>query len=171
MIFNGAEDIVHRDFEGGEVSFLSAGLGRGCRLVYCYNDPILILLQEKRLWFLFLPFIPSFGRAIGYVPRSILDMYELLSTREDVPHPGDFTLHQAFVGVGDLQPTDERRGKHVVIAVIHQGHLALKIIDVMFEALFGFHLDHEEVIVILLKLPSESILVIESLLHLFETPK
>jgi len=38
----------------------------------------------------------------------------------------------------------------------------------MFEALFEFHLDREEVIVVLLKLLSGSVLVIESLLHLFE---
>ena len=41
----------------------------------------------------------------------------------------------------------------------------------MFEALSELHFDREEVIVVLLKLLSGSILVIESLLHLFETLK
>ena len=80
-------------------------------------------------------------------------------------------LHQVFIGVGNLQPTDERSGNYVVIAVIHQCHLTLKITDLMFEALSGFHLDREKVISIFLKLRSGSILVIESLLHLFETPE
>jgi len=40
----------------------------------------------------------------------------------------------------------------------------------MFDALSGLHLDHE-VFVVLLKLPSGSVLVIEGLLHLFETPE
>jgi len=74
-------------------------------------------------------------------------------------------------GVGDLQPTDECSDNHIIIVVIHQGHLALKITDVMFEALSRLHLDREEVIVVLLKLLSGSVLVIESLLHLFETPE
>jgi len=55
-------------------------------------------------------------------------------------------LHQVFVGVRDLQPTDERSGNHVVIAVIHQSHLALKIIDILHEALSRLHLDGEEVV-------------------------
>ena len=41
----------------------------------------------------------------------------------------------------------------------------------MFEALSSVHLDCEEVVVVLLKLPSGSVLVIESLLHLFEAPE
>ena len=60
--------------------------------------------------------------------------------------------------MGDLQPTDERSNSHVIIAVIHLSHLALKITDIMFEALSGLHLDHEEVINVLLELPLESVL-------------
>ena len=94
---------------------------------------------------MFLPFIPSFRRVIGYASGSILDLYVLLRPREDVPHSDDFMLHQVFVGVGDLQPTDERcSDSHVVIIVIHQSHLALKTTDLMFQALSGLHLDHEE---------------------------
>jgi len=77
-------------------------------------------------------------------------------------------LHQVFVQrVGDVQPTNERNGNHVTIAVIHQCHLALKITVVMFESLFGLHLDREEVIV-LLELLLGSVLMIEDLHHLFE---
>jgi len=64
-----------------------------CGLVYCFDVLILILLRGNKLWFLFLPFIPSFGRATSFVPDSILYPYVLLSPREDVPHPGDFVLH------------------------------------------------------------------------------
>jgi len=78
------------------------------------------------MWFLFPPFILLFGRATSFAPSCILDLYVFLSLREYVPHPGDFMRHQAFVeGVGDLQPTDERSGNHIVIAIIHLGHLAL----------------------------------------------
>ena len=81
-------------------------------------------------------------------------------------------LHQVFVeGVRDLQTTDECNGSYVVIVIIHQIHWALKIIDLIFEALSGLHLDREEVIVVLLKFPLGSILVIEGMLHLFETPE
>ena len=41
----------------------------------------------------------------------------------------------------------------------------------MFRALSGLHLDREEVIVVLLKLPSKSVLAIEGMLFLFETPE
>jgi len=123
------------------------------------------------LWFLFLPFIPSFKVAIDFAPVSFLDLYVLLSPREDIPHPSDFMLHQVFIKGVDLQPTDERSGSHIVIAVLHQGPLALKITDVMVKPLFGLHLDHKEIIVVLPKLLLGSVLVIESPLHLFETPE
>ena len=70
-----------------------------------------------------------------------------------------------------MQLIDERNGNYVVIAVINQGHSALEITEEMFEAFSGLHLDREKVIAVLLKLLSGSILVIESLLHLFETPE
>ena len=70
-----------------------------------------------------------------------------------------------------MQPTDERRGNHVVIAAIQQSHLALKITDIVFKTLPGLHFDREEVISILLQLSSRSVLVIESLFHLFEGSK
>jgi len=39
----------------------------------------------------------------------------------------------------------------------------------MFEALSELQLDRGEVIIVLLKLPSRSVLVIEGMLHLFKT--
>ena len=97
LIFDGTAGMAHRDFERGEVNFLSAGLGSPYRLVYCSDALIFILLRGNKLWFLFLPFILSFRRAIDYALGSILDLYVLLSLREDVPYPGDFILYQMIV--------------------------------------------------------------------------
>jgi len=68
-----------------------------------------------------------------------------------------------------LQPIDERSDSHVVLVVKHQSHLAPKITDIVFEALSDLHLDCEEVVAVLLEIPSGSIPVIESLLHLFDS--
>ena len=96
------------------------------------------------MWFLFLPFILSFRKVIGFTSGSILDLYVLLSPREDIPHPSDFMLHQVFVKrMRDLQPTDERSDNHSVIEVIYQGHLTLKITNKIFEALSRLYLDCE----------------------------
>jgi len=54
-------------------------------------------------------------------------------------------------GVGDLQSTDEHCRCNIFIAVIYQSHLALEITNVMLEALYGLHLDGEEVVVVLLE--------------------
>ena len=51
---------------------------------------------------------------------------------------------------------------HVVV-VIYQGHLVLKITDIMLEALFGLHLDSEEVITVLFRLSRGSVLVVKRL--------
>ena len=110
-------------------------------------------------------------RVTGLTPGSILNMYAFLRLREDVPHPGDFILHQVFIErAEDLQPTDEHSGSHIIIAFIHHDHLTLEITDVMFESLSRLYLDHEEVIVVILNLPLRSLLVIKGLLYLFETP-
>jgi len=110
-------------------------------------------------------------RATDFDPSSILNLYVFLSSREDVPHPGNCVLHQVFVErVRELQPNDERCGSYVVIIVIHQGHLALEITDIVLEALSGLYLDCKEVIVVPLELLPRSVLVIESLVHLFEAP-
>ena len=116
-----------------------------------------------------LPFIPLFWRVTGLTPGSILNMYAFLSLREDVPHPGDFILHQVFIErAEDLQPTDEHSGSHIIIAFIHHDHLTLEITDVMFKSLSRLYLDCEEVIVVILNLPSRSLLVIKGLLHLLK---
>ena len=52
LILDGAKDMVHRDFEQGEVSFLSVGLGRvlwGLFVDYT-GSSVLILHWEGRLW-------------------------------------------------------------------------------------------------------------------------
>ena len=70
--------------------------------------------------------------------------------------------------IGDLQPLDERRDGHVVIAVIHQGHLALEITDIVLKILPRLHPDSEEVIAVFLQLRPRSVLVVKDLLHLSE---
>ena len=126
-------------------------LARSVRVHLLLQCPNFDSSLRDMIGFMFLPFILSFVRVIGYAQGSILDLYVLLSLRENVPHLDNFMLHQVFVeGIGELQPTDERIGSHVVIAVIHQGHLALEITGVIFEALPRLHLDYEEVIIIFL---------------------
>ena len=133
LIFDGVEDMIHEDFEQSEVGFLSIDLGRILwgLFVDCAGRSILILREGSRrreLWLL--PLILSFGSAIDCALGRILNLDVLLGPKENILHLGDFVLHQMFVErVGDLQPTD---GSHVVIAVIHQSHLALKITDIMF---------------------------------------
>ena len=57
---------------------------------------------------------------------------------------------------GDLQHTGERCHHKFFVAVIYVSHLALKITDVVLEALLGFHFDGEEVIVLLLEFARET---------------
>ena len=75
---------------------LNCGSARGTGPTHS-DAPIVILFWGNKLWFLFLPFIPLFGRVSGYAPGSILDLYVLLNLREDALHLGDFMLHQVFV--------------------------------------------------------------------------
>ena len=99
---------------------------------------------------LFLHFAPLLGGAVGKTPGSILNLDILLGAGEDGPHLGDLVFHQMFVeGVGDLHPTDERDDNHFAITVIHHSHLALEIMNILFEAHLRLHLDGEEVIVVL----------------------
>ena len=117
------------------------------------------------------PFILPCGRALGCITGCILNLNVFLSSKEVVPHLGDFMLHQVLVeGVSDLQPTDECRSSHAIIVVIHQGYLPLEITDIVFKALSGLHLDRKEVIIVLLQLLLGSVLVVEGILHLFEAP-
>ena len=105
-------------------------------------------LWRNRLCLLLLHFAPSLGRVVIITSVNVLNLNILLGASEDVPHLGDLVFHQLFIeGVCDLQPTNERG--HVVIAVIHQNHLALKITDIVFETLFKIHLECEEVVALL----------------------
>jgi len=98
---------------------------------------------------LFLHFDTSLGRVVGRTSGNILNLNILLGTSEDVPYLGKLIFHQMLIeGVGNLQPSDERGDSHVVIAVIHQSHLALKITCILLEALLRIHFDDEEVVTI-----------------------
>ena len=69
--------------------------------------------------------------ATGCGPCHLFYVDVLLNPNKNIPHLGDAILHQMFVeGVGDLQSTDEGGSGYVLIAVVHQGHLALKVINV-----------------------------------------
>jgi len=114
--------MVHGDFKQSEAGSLSVGLGMDRQRLFadCAGSSILSLLWESRLWLLLLPL--SFPqRAIDCASARTLDLDVLLDVEEDVPHLGNFVLHQVLVeGVDNLHPTNERRGSHVVIVVIHQ---------------------------------------------------
>ena len=117
-------------------------------LIHSFDRSARGFLWRNRLRVLLLHFAPSLGRVVVITSVNILNLNILLGLSENVSHLGDLVFHQLFVeGVGDLQPTNERG--HVVIAVIHQSHLALKITDILFEALFGIHLECEEVVALL----------------------
>jgi len=60
---------------------------------------------------------------------------------------------------GDLQPTDEGRG-YILVAVVYQGHLTLKIDNVVLQTLPNFYLDREKVVDVPLKFSSRSKLVV-----------
>ena len=93
---------------------------------------------------LFLHFTPLLRGAISRTLGSILNLNIFLGASEDVPHLGDLVFHQMLIKeVGDLQPTDEHGNSHTVITVIYQSYLALKITDILLEALPRLHLDCE----------------------------
>jgi len=99
-------------------------------------------------------------------------MHVLLRLDKNVSHLGDIVLHQMLVErVDDLQPTDEYSGVYVFIAVVYQSHLAMKIIDVVLQALPWFHPNLEEIIIVPLELSPKSELIVEGVDYIFETPK
>ena len=74
-----------------------------------------------------------------------------MSSGEDLAHLGDVVLQEVFVqGVSDLQPTDECERRDLFTTIRDFGKLALKEVDVGFEAVFLPHLNGEEVMAILL---------------------
>ena len=88
------------------------------------------------------------------------------------PHLGDIVLYQILAErVGDLQPTDECSGGYDFITVIHQSHLAQKIVDITLHALLWFHSDREEMVVILLELSLRTELIVENVNYIIETLK
>jgi len=70
-----------------------------------------------------------------------------------------------------LQPTDECSGVYVFITVVYQSHLALKIVNIVLQALLWFHLNCEEMVVSPLKLSPRSKLIVESVSYIIETLK
>ena len=69
--------------------------------------------------------------------------------------------------MGNLHPTYECDGGHVVVAIVYQSHLTLKVTSVLLETFSRFHLNCKEVVVVPPQLPSESILVAEGLSYFF----
>ena len=62
---------------------------------------------------------------------------------KDITHLNSVILHQMFVeGVDDLQPNDEDGSGYILVTIVYQGHLTLKIVDVIL--LPRFHLNYEE---------------------------
>ena len=87
-------------------------------------------------------------------------------------HLCDIVLHQMLVErVGDLQPINEYSDDYVFIAVVYQSHLALKIVDIVFQALPWFHPNHEEMVDVPLELSPRSELIVEGVNYIIETPK
>jgi len=54
---------------------------------------------------------------------------------------------------------DEGGGGHIFIAIVYQGHLTLKIVSIILQALLGFHLYCKGVVVAPLEFPLRSKLV------------
>ena len=90
-------------------------------------------------------------------PSRLFNLYVLLCPDKDIPHLGDIVLHEMFVKrVGDLQPTDDGNNVYVLITVVYQGHLALKIVDIVLQTLPQFYLDCKKMIIVSLKFPLRS---------------
>jgi len=66
------------------------------------------LLESNRLWLWLFPLAILFWGAVGCALGCVLNLDILLDPEEDVPHLGDFVLHQVLVErVGGLQTTNE----------------------------------------------------------------
>ena len=85
----------------------------------------------------------------------------LLSPDEDISQLGDIILYQMSVErVGELHQLMKSVAT-ISSTVVYQGHLALKVINVVLQTLSSFHLDCEEVVVVPLDFPLRSKLVVE----------
>jgi len=115
------------------------------------------ILPRGELWLQLLNLRPLSRGVTGRGPSRLFYLDVLLSPDEDIPHLADVILHQMFIEeVGDLQPTDEGGSVYVLVAVVHQGHLALEIINVVLQTPSIFHLYREKVVVVPLEFPSRS---------------
>ena len=127
------------------------------------------ILSRGELWLQLLSLGALSWRAAECSPGYFFYLNILLSPNKNIPHPGDVVLHQVFIeGIGDLQPADEGDGDHILVAVAYQGHLTLKIFNIIFQALPDFHLNCEEAVVVPLEFPLGSNLVKKSFGHLLE---
>jgi len=65
----------------------------------------------------------------------------LLSLNKNISHPGDVFLHKIFVErIGESQPADEGSGGYALVAVVYQGDLTMKIVNIVLQALPAFNL-------------------------------
>ena len=130
------------------------------------------ILPQVELWLRLLDLGPLSHGVTGYGPNHLFYKDVLLHLDKDIPHLGDVVLHQMFVeGVCDLQPIDEYGSGYVLVIVIYQGHLALKLFDVVLQTLPRFHLYHKEVVVVPMKFPLRSKLVVEYVGRIMEVPE
>jgi len=70
-----------------------------------------------------------------------------------------------------LQSGNEYSWSDIIAIVIDQHHLTLKITDVALQSFSLLHLDHKEMVVVLLKLLSRGILVEEGAADLLKAPE
>ena len=71
----------------------------------------------------------------------------------------------------NFQSGDEGSRSDIVIAVINQGHLALKMANVALESFSLLNPDRKEMATILLELMLHSVLVEEDIINLLKAPK
>ena len=98
LALDGVVHLVHRDYESSRIYFVPMSFGEVlAQLVDSSDCPTRSLLWGTRLYLLSLIFAPMLGGAIGRNSGDILNLDILLGADEDVPHLGDFTLHQVPV--------------------------------------------------------------------------
>ena len=120
------------------------------------------ILPRGKLWLRLLDLGPLSRGATGGGRNPLFYLNVLLSPDKHITYFGYAILHQMFAeGVGDLQPTDEGGSGYVLIAIVHEIHLALKVINIALQTLSNFHLDCEEVVVVPLEFSSRNKLIVE----------
>jgi len=174
LVFDGVKHMVDRNPEWNKVRLCSVILVRlVCMLRWFMDSGRFVdwVLPRGGCCFGFSSSDPCLG-AIGRTSSRLFDLHVLLRLDKNISHLGDIVLHQMLVEqVDDLQPTDEYSGGYVFIAIVYQSHLAMKIIDVVLQALPWFHPNLEEMIVVPLELSLKSELIVECVSYIIETPK